>query len=73
VPSRHLAVGQSAGLAGWQQAWVGIDAGKHYIDPTVPARVQIPPPRWLVGRRGPAPLTARLNGFSSWRVDPYRE
>jgi hypothetical protein len=59
--------------AGWHQDGVGIDAGRHYVDPTVPVRVQIPPPRWLVGRRPPAPLTARLNGLSSWRVDPYQE
>lgn len=33
----------------------------------------IPPPRWLTGRPPPAPLTARLKGFASWRADPFQE
>jgi len=52
---------------------IGVDLGKHYVDPTVAAAMVIPPPRWLTGRRPPTRLTARLHGFSNWQTDPYQE
>ena len=71
--SPRLAVGRDvASSTGWRSDLIAIDVGKHYVDPTVPVRVHIPPPRWLVPRHAPIP-TSRVRGLSGWQVDPYQD
>lgn len=53
---------------------IGTDVGRHYVDPTVPVAVTIPPPRWLVPRLPPSTerITSRQGGLG-WQTDPYAE
>ena len=53
---------------------IGVEAGRHYVDPTVPVAITIPPPRWLVARVRPTTerITSRQGGLG-WQTDPYAE
>jgi hypothetical protein len=69
APARVVAVATVA-----RSDVVGVDLGRHYVDPTVPVAIAIPPPRWLVPRVPPTTerITARQGGLG-WQTDPYAE
>jgi len=51
-----------------------VDLSRHFVDPTVPVTITIPPPRWLFPGVRPAAerITSRQGGLG-WQTDPYAE
>jgi hypothetical protein len=72
APARVVAL-QDHVTAAVRSDVIGIDVGRHYVDPTVPVTVSIPAPRWLWYNRPPTDRVTKRQGGLGWQTDPYAE